>query len=704
MTKTLAAERIRLNQAELIQQAADPTTGAGVAAAIGTFYLRGTAVGEAYLKTGVADTAWTKLVQSFGWYSVKDYGATGDNSTDDTAAIQAAHDACAAAGGGVVFFPSGTYRVTQLTWTAQDAVQWKGAGTSSSLRWTFNAAGAAGSMITISDSDHIVIENMKFDGAGLTNPAGSRLNHLIALGTGAAGSIDHSIRNCFFTGMVANSGDGVHILGAAAKLIQNVWIEQCRFDGCSRFGVGIEQGLQYGWITENYLTNCETDIAMVATAALANTGVIILENEIVHTGTTRHALRIEGDQTTVSDVVICAENVVIGGFCTTSGVIHAVLENNVVTSGSFASTDALWRIFGNVAQLACQRNVMARSSGSSAGPLFTFELSGGNHPSLFNCTGNVLANDKAGANFVKVVDCTRFQVQDNICKSADAGATNYAVDVQAVTVAATDFQVGPGNTFTADAGSYAACVRVLSNGANVTDFSVNGNQGDNCDYGLRTEIIGGATFNGQAMHGTNNWDAATGDVQQVGTAIKFFIGFNAGTVGATLRSGAGSPEGVVTARIGSMYLRTDGGQDSSVYYKESGTGNTGWLAIAGTVLTFGVGDTTTSAAARYFAPGFITTASSTEIKIAISRPGTLRNLRVWAGAVGTDAQTVTFTVRKNGVDTTITCSLSNDAAGAASDTTHSVTVAQGDQISISIVKAAGVTAGQTNVCASLELV
>ncbi len=45
--------------------------------------------------------------------------------------------------------------------------------------------------------------------------------------------------------------------------------------------------------------------------------------------------------------------------------------------------------------------------------------------------------------------------------------------------------------------------------------------------------------------------------------------------------GAGSPEGVVTAPPGSLYSNTSGGADTTLYAKETGTGNTGWSAMAG---------------------------------------------------------------------------------------------------------------------------
>lgn len=59
--------------------------------------------------------------------------------------------------------------------------------------------------------------------------------------------------------------------------------------------------------------------------------------------------------------------------------------------------------------------------------------------------------------------------------------------------------------------------------------------------------------------------------------IRFGIGPSGGSDVIFIKYGAGSPEGVITANRGSLYLRTDGGPSSCLYVKEADDGEaTGW--------------------------------------------------------------------------------------------------------------------------------
>lgn len=701
MSKEFSAERIRLNLVNLLNSASDPSSG-GVAAVIGSFLLR-SGTGQAWLKTGAADTAWTKLVQSYGWLSVRDYGAVGDGVTDDTAAFQNAMADASAAGGNVVFVPSGTYAITQLTMAGLSNVQLRGAGASSVLKWVWNAATAAGSMLTLSASTtSCVLEGLRFDGSGLTNPNAGADNHLVKL----SGPVTETqIVGCKFGAMVSGSGDGVHVVGTAGNLVSRLWIDNCVFDGCRRYGVGCEQGWSYGWITDSYFTNNLTDIAIIGNANVAVTAITVASNEILHTGTNRFAMRFEGNATALINQLIVAENIVIGGFATLSNTNDAVVTGNVNTCGAFASTDGSWRIFDSCTDVAFTSNVLTRDSGSSVGPCLKIDKAT-TAPARVRVGANVFLSEKTGANFVTVVDCSGISVGTNLCRSTDADVSvMYGFDVQAVTVDVTDVQIGPGNSLSAGANSMAAVVRLLANGANITDVMLAGNMSDQDDYGARFEVGGGGgAFNGKIMYAGNTHKGTVGDYQNVGGAgVVPYVGFNASTSGPTLRSGTGSPEGVLAATVGSMFLRTDGGIDSAVYIKATGSSTTGWVPIAGTVAVFGTGSVGTAATAVFLAPGYIAAAGATEISFAVTRPGTVRNLYVDQATAGVTGETNTYTVRKNGVDTTLTAAALNTAAGVVSDTTHSFTVIAGDVLSISCTKTGVVATGAANVVGTIEI-
>jgi hypothetical protein len=78
------------------------------------------------------------------------------------------------------------------------------------------------------------------------------------------------------------------------------------------------------------------------------------------------------------------------------------------------------------------------------------------------------------------------------------------------------------------------------------------------------------------MHFGNSFHTLTSIVGGSTPAPVQIIGGSLGA--AKIYSGTGTPEGVVTGKIGDMFLRSDGGAATTFYIKESGTGNTGWIA------------------------------------------------------------------------------------------------------------------------------
>lgn len=78
---------------------------------------------------------------------------------------------------------------------------------------------------------------------------------------------------------------------------------------------------------------------------------------------------------------------------------------------------------------------------------------------------------------------------------------------------------------------------------------------------------------------TTGWVLAT-TASSTGTStngIADATSFRQGASGPTWTSGSGTPEGVVTAPVGSTYSRTNGGANTALYIKETGSGNTGWV-------------------------------------------------------------------------------------------------------------------------------
>jgi len=166
------------------------------------------------------DTAMVPTV-----YNVKAFGATGDGSTDDTAAIQAAIDA--AGGDGVVFFPDGTFMATQLVLPAGCKLL----GSDEGHTYIKQVSGQTGALITDDTSSaNIIIENIGFHGND--NTITTALVYLGYNGTafGAVARMENVfIRNVTGIGLKINANAGV---------LDNIEVWTCTKEGIYLDGSG----------------------------------------------------------------------------------------------------------------------------------------------------------------------------------------------------------------------------------------------------------------------------------------------------------------------------------------------------------------------------------------------------------------------------------------------------------------------------------
>lgn len=113
------------------------------------------ASGTTVLATG-STTTRTLAERAADWFNVKDYGAVGDDVTDDSAAIMAAANAAGVTG--VLYFPDGIYLCNSLALTGSHNVQvWLGWG--ATLKKNANA-----SLMTITNTADFQMHGFKLNG------------------------------------------------------------------------------------------------------------------------------------------------------------------------------------------------------------------------------------------------------------------------------------------------------------------------------------------------------------------------------------------------------------------------------------------------------------------------------------------------------------------------------------------------------------
>jgi len=201
-----------------------------------------------YTQGSTGSTNRTVLAKLQESVSVKDFGAVGDGVTDDTAAIQAAIDAVQNAGGGSLFFPSGTYNVTGLdtTDTSNPDLTLYGENTASSI---ISMTASSGTALRLRP-DNIIMRDIRVKG-----PASGTANGIYLKDTSGSGPKNSAFYNVGvydFTGGVGLINDGF------ANQFFNLVINNCDI-GYRDDGSGGSTSIYGGFISGNATYGIQID-------------------------------------------------------------------------------------------------------------------------------------------------------------------------------------------------------------------------------------------------------------------------------------------------------------------------------------------------------------------------------------------------------------------------------------------------------------
>jgi hypothetical protein len=189
-------------------------------------------------------TSSTKVPKDALVYNVKDHGAVGNGSTDDTAAIQATINLVGSSGG-IVFFPSGTYSIgTSLTIASNIIIQGSGSGTS------FIKQNSTSSDVFVgTDIASLIIESIRLNGPASGSGNGVHLTTSVSTATPYI-----TMRDVVVSAM---GGDGINISLPLTCRFDRVVVFNCGGYGINLFGSTVP-GSSGITLTSCYTSGCTT--------------------------------------------------------------------------------------------------------------------------------------------------------------------------------------------------------------------------------------------------------------------------------------------------------------------------------------------------------------------------------------------------------------------------------------------------------------
>lgn len=460
--------------------------------------------------------------------SVLDFGAVGDGLTDNTSSIQAAIN-YGISSGKAIFIPAGTYLLDgTLTGGANLYLFGEGVG----LTILKKKSATTGHILDIygtSNKSNIEISHIEFQVNGIDSGIWSEYvtNFYIhdcafsdipywGIAVGVQNGADATIRNSnVLIERCTFTNITVTYEGILIFNSQDVTIRDCRFvTGTTSIGIGIYQNVER--IT---VDNCYFNI---------NIGLY-------------YSISCNNITVTNSKFIGCNAGVK-GANQSDNGAFGAVATQNLIINNC---------IFEDCTGVAC--GIGAVWDGVISNCLFLNNL----QQALVINSGNVPVN--ANPKNISFCGCT-FR---NNGISFGGVVTGYAAAMFITSAQNCSFYLIVTNCLFDDTQATPTQVYPIVFDGAYNYYYINIS---NCNLSSYTGATSLAVINGATLDWTTQVENCQNESNgmPVGVRRKMF--------------GSGTPEAVVTAGIGSMFSRIDGGAGTSLYVKESGTSNTGWVA------------------------------------------------------------------------------------------------------------------------------
>ena len=451
---------------------------------------------------------------------VRAFGAVGDGVTDDTTAIQAALNA------GDIVIPAGTYLVSsQLTTSAARTIQ-------AQLGARLVKRAGPSSFPTLRAAATLRLSGLTIDGGSRS----TRANLGIAL-TGHAD--DSVITDCVFT----NLQQAIQFYSGTAA--SRVTLERNRLETCT-WGILIPPGG----------TNVTDDLRIVGNTFF-DIAADPIEVQATAPGSSLARLQIVGN-----GIRRLTGTSRLSGFGI--GVAGAVRDGVPTVDGA----------------IVAYNHIDGENNGSTQGGHQGIHIEGQRGTLVL---GNVIRNvgDTGGTRERNGIHCLTDHPSETglqIVGNSVVGCAGHGIRVVGTSTAQRPVIVG--NVAAENRGNG------ISLGEAVDALVAGNSTMHNGGVGI---AIGGPAPRGLLVTGNNAAGNTTADITISRGIGDSTLSDNRGDVqdGARVLSrrhglleaqGTGSPEGVVSAPVGSLYRRTDGGRGTSLYIKESGSDKTGWVA------------------------------------------------------------------------------------------------------------------------------